>query len=487
VSSLLDGVRALVLDARAAYRGTPGDERVAEIEARLDEPLRVAIAGKVKAGKSTLLNALVGDELAPTDASECTRVVTWYRDGTTYRATVYPRAGTPRDVPFGRAGGAIIVDLEGCKVEDVERLEIEWPSASLRSTTLIDTPGLASLSTDLSALTVSFLTAPSSAAPPADAVLYLLRHVHANDVSFLESFRDEQLALPSPVNAIGVLARADEVAPGRLDAMEAAATIAARYRADPRLRRLCQTVVPVAGLLAQAGATLREDEYRSVREIAGLGAPERSALLRSTDRFANAEVATVPALQRARLLDRLGWFGAKLAVELVVTGAAPDSAALAAALVEHSGVGQLRDVLAAQFGSRRDVLKCRSALRALDQLVREVPCDASRALAHEIERVSASAHEFAELWVLDAIASGTLALRDGEAADITRLLGAQGAALTARVGLEADAPDADVRTELLAQLGRWRRRAESPVTDRTVADAARVAVRTCEGLLASIS
>ena len=33
--------------------------------ARLDEPLRVAIAGKVKAGKSTLLNALVGEEIAP--------------------------------------------------------------------------------------------------------------------------------------------------------------------------------------------------------------------------------------------------------------------------------------------------------------------------------------------------------------------------------------------------------------------------------------
>ena len=46
---------------------------------RFDEPLRVAIAGKVKAGKSTLLNALVGEEIAPTDAGECTRVVTWYQ------------------------------------------------------------------------------------------------------------------------------------------------------------------------------------------------------------------------------------------------------------------------------------------------------------------------------------------------------------------------------------------------------------------------
>ena len=60
---------------------------------RLDEPLRVAIAGKVKAGKSTLLNALVGEELAPTDAGECTRIVTWYRDGITYRVTLEPSDG----------------------------------------------------------------------------------------------------------------------------------------------------------------------------------------------------------------------------------------------------------------------------------------------------------------------------------------------------------------------------------------------------------
>ena len=52
---------------------------------RLDEPLRVAIAGRVKAGKSTLLNALVGERLAATDAGECTRIVTWYRNALGYR------------------------------------------------------------------------------------------------------------------------------------------------------------------------------------------------------------------------------------------------------------------------------------------------------------------------------------------------------------------------------------------------------------------
>ncbi|MGH9032757.1 MAG: dynamin family protein, partial [Acidimicrobiia bacterium] len=82
--SLLDETRALLRDAVAAYAGTEEAAGLQSILDRLDDPLRVAIAGRVKAGKSTLLNALVGEELAPTDAGECTKIVTWYRDGVTY-------------------------------------------------------------------------------------------------------------------------------------------------------------------------------------------------------------------------------------------------------------------------------------------------------------------------------------------------------------------------------------------------------------------
>ena len=121
------------------------------------------------------------------------------------------------------------------------------PSARLRRHTLIDTPGLASLSTDVSLRTMAFLEAEADRAAQTDAVIYLLRHMHASDVRFLESFHGDDLASGTPVNAVGVLSRADEIGGCRLDAMDAAARVAARYAADDRLRRLCPVVVPVAG------------------------------------------------------------------------------------------------------------------------------------------------------------------------------------------------------------------------------------------------
>jgi hypothetical protein len=487
-STLLDSVRRLLERAADAYARVPdAHHRLRAVLDRLDEPLRVAIAGKVKAGKSTLLNALVGEELAPTDAGECTRIVTWYRDGITYRATLEPIEGEPHQVPFSREGGAIMVDLGGTDADHVRRLVIEWPSSSLRQMTLIDTPGIASLSTDVSARTTAFLTPGEDQVTPADAVLYLMRHLHSSDINFLEAFHDEEFSQATPVNAVAVLSRADEVGVGRIDSMASAQRIAARYRQDPKVRRLAQTVVPVAGLLAQSGATLREAEFKALDAIANASRGDAEALFLSADRFVQADTPIpLTSLEREHLLDRFGLFGVRLAVALIRQGAASTATALSTELVRRSGLVELRDVLLSQFAERRDVLKARSALLALEAVLLTHPVDGHDQLSAELERITSGAHAFAEIRLLNSLRAGGVKVKQAEAAEMERILGADGGALHTRLGLTPEADISEVRRALGNAIGRWQRRAESPMSSREVADASRVVIRTCEGLLVSL-
>ena len=481
-ASLLTQVVQLVADAAASYRGTAYEHVLGDIMGRLHEPLRVAVAGKIKAGKSTLVNALVGDELAPTDEGECTRVVTWYRHGLTYRVTLKPNDGASRQVPFTRDGGAIEVQLGGMAPEDVESLHVEWPVPALRQLTIIDTPGIGSLSVDASARSLDFLVPEDEQTTPSDAVIYLLRHLHKSDVAFLHSFHEAEYAQPSPVNCVAVLSRADEVAVGRLDALESAAAIAARYRADPRLRRLVQHVVPVAGLLAQAGSNLQEMEYRRLSLLAS-SPSEAAELLMSADRFATAASSiAVGQPERRALLDRLGLFGVRLSVDLLQRGLAPSATELANLLVSRSGIGELREILLSQFAERRDTLKARSALLAIQRLLAQTSNFQHADLSSRTEQLWSGAHEFVELRALNALRRGEVDVRANEAAEIERLLGFRGAGLHARLGLADDAPFDDVHRHLLDALDRWRQRAENPGSSLPVKTMARVVVRSCEGL-----
>lgn len=486
--ALLETVRQLLTRAAATFAGTAEEAGVRAVLDSLDEPLRVAIAGKVKAGKSTMLNALVGEELAPTDAGECTTIVTWYRHGTTYRVMLEPRTGEARQVPFRHDAGSVSVDLQGTPAEDVERLVVDWPTRRLEPITLIDTPGLGSLSEHVSERTTAFLTPGDDRVTEADAVLYLMKHLHASDVGFLEAFHDEAVSQATPVNAIAVLSRADEVGVGRLDAMESAQRIAARYRDDPKVRRLAQTVVPVAGLLAGSGSTLRQVEFEALRSLADTPPAEQEGLLLSVDRFVDLPTtAGLTSLERQALLERFGIFGIRLSTDLLRRRQVTTAGQLSAALVEHSGLNELRAVLLAEFGERRGVLKARSGLLAIETALRRLPSADDGTLAADVERISASAHEFNELRLLNSLRTGSVVVKAADVPDMERLIGTHGSTPSARLGLAPDAEKADLLSAAHAAMNTWQRRAESPMSDPSTATAARILVRTCEGMLVDLT
>ncbi|HLV58540.1 MAG TPA: dynamin family protein [Natronosporangium sp.] len=483
--NLIDETRALLADAHDLYRGTPQAAHLDVLAARLEQPLRIAVAGRVKAGKSTLLNALIGDRLAPTDAGECTRIVTWYQDGHTYRVLAHPATGgTARQLRFHRDGGALHIDLGDLAPDTVSHLEVTWPSRALRTATMIDTPGIGSLSDRTSARTWDTLAPDTEDDTPADAVIYLMRHLHRDDLDFLHAFHDTEVSRPNPVNAIAVLSRADEIGVGRLDAMASARRIAHRMATDPQVRRLVQTVIPVAGLLAETAATLTETEHTHLRALAQLTPADANALLLTADRALQGlpDLGLTPE-QAGSLLARFGLFGLRLATTLLRHNVATTATQLAAELAERSGINQLREILQTLFFQRRDILKSRSVLSALDTLVRTHPRPGGDRIAARVEQVIASAHPFNELRILSAVRAGWITGKPEVLDELERLIGGEGDEIHRRLHLPPDTDTATLTKAASQALSTWQRRAENPLTSHELALAARVAVRTCEGML----
>lgn len=487
MTELATEVRAIAGLARRAAEGTPHVEAIDAIAHRLDEPLRVAIAGRVKAGKSTLLNALVGERLAATDAGECTKIVTWYRHALGYGVTADLRPDGRAELPFRREDGELSIDLGEHGVDGIQRIEVGWPSAKLESMTLIDTPGLGSANEGTSARTMaSLLDAGVDGPADADAVLYLMRHLHHGDARFLEAFMDHSIAHASPVNAVVVLSRADEIGAARPDALESAATIADRYAGDPRVRELASGVVPVAGLLAETGATLRQDQFHWIRELAVLPPDRRDRLLVSVERFRDSDTNPLSEAIREELLDRLGLFGLRFAVGLVADGSVRTAPELSAALLERSGIRALQRVLEESYAGRASGLKARSALVALRAigvaLGREGAASAGD-IVDAIDRLEASSGELALLRLQHLVLAGHVAMNDEERAEVDRLSGSVGP--QSRTGLPAGASAQDVRAAALAGIERWRARANNPLSDRRTIEAADIISREYEEIYAA--
>lgn len=492
--SAVDAVPDLLRQAIEAYADDPDARRALEgYQRRLAEPLRVALAGMVKAGKSTLLNAVIGEEIAPTDTAECTRVVTWYRYRDTPRITLYPAAGTmgaapapePWTLPIRRVEGRLVFDMGATRAEEVERLVVDWPAKGLRELTLIDTPGIASLSGDVSARSTTFLT-PRDAPSEADAVVYLMRHLHATDLKFLEAFKDTAAGQSGTINALAVLSRADEIGAGRIDSLLSAGEIAERYRRDGTLRSLALGVVPIAGLLAQSARTLRQTEFTALLELARLDRSERERMLLSADRFARpaAGLKAGPGV-RAALLERFGLFGIRMSTALI-RGGISEPTALAHALARRSGLDDLLGLMSGQFQARAALLKARTTLAGVEALLRERPRAGTERVAALLERIQAGAHEFRELRLLATARTTGLDLPKELAAEAERLIGGRGMLPALRLALPEDTPAEALRAEALACLRRWRTLAENPMTDRTAAEACQIVVRSCEAILAGL-
>ncbi len=348
------------------------------------------------------------------------------------------------------------------------------------------TPGLDSTDTEGSARTTEALLDGGSDGPgDADAVLYLMRHLHRSDAGFLEAFTDRSVAQASPVNAIVILSRADEIGVARPDALDSARRVAARYAADRQVRELATGVVAVAGLIAETGATLRQQEFEWLRTVAHLSSERRAACLVCVDRFRDPELNPHDAPVREELLCRFGLFGLRAAVDLIATGTVRTATELSEALLAMSGIREIQRLLAERYAARAQALKARTALAGLRSVAigldrRGTPGTGD--LVGAIEQVEMTSSDIATLRLLHLVLSGRADATEEERGEVDRLCGAGSPAV--RAGLaEGAAPDA-IRAAALDGVARWRARLADPRSERPTVEVAELVARAYERLYA---
>lgn len=483
------GASARLAEACTAVLAAPAPaavhEGVARVRAELDRPLRLAVVGRVKSGKSTLVNALLGQRVARVDASECTRAVTWFSYGHQERVVVHARDGRRWARAF-EPDGFLPADL-GAAPEDIAAVEVVLCNSALSATTVIDTPGLDSLTADAGQRTEELLGLDADsrrALGQADAVLFLVPQLTREDDTRLRALaaaltRTASTTGFSPATLLCVVSKADVLDDARDDAGDptsdddpwpAARALAARYAEG--LRGVAADVVPVAGLLAEAAgaALVTEDRAAALRRLAAVPADEREMLLLSTDLFTTLpadEAGGVSERERVALLDLLGPAGVRRCLRWLDDGQ-DGAAALTKHLRAVSGIDRLDDTVRSLFAAQADAIAAHRALVELDRLSFSPGAPASMRDVVDEAREDPALQQLRERDVLVRWTRGEVALPEEHARDLEAL--ARGRDPVTRLGLDprgdpdpAADPPALARRALDAAT-RWLRLANDPRT-----------------------
>jgi hypothetical protein len=448
------------LVARVDQQAADQVRRVAE---RLGEPLRVAIAGRLKAGKSTLVNALIGRRVAPTAVGECTRVVTRFRYGPADRVDVVGRDGSRHSLPLDDDG--MIPKRLGVPLSRVAYVEVTLTSEKLRELTVVDTPGLASTDHAVSARAQEAVgTAPfdadidaasASEVAASEAVVYVFTQaVRADDLQALEAFRAASARLASsPINALGVFGKVDTLVGGADDPWPVAGPLAQQQAG--LLARTVSEVVPVVGLLAETGEAGRLTTADCAALLKLAAAPNLSLLLASADLFRTAPAPVGPQ-HRERLLTLLDLYGIGFAIAQLTAEPRLGTGDLVRRLVDASGFARLQRTLEETFRWRSDAIKAGWALARLDRLAGHTRDQASReALRDGVERLlrEPGYHRLRLLEAAQRVATGAVPMPVDLEQELTRLATSEDARWILRL---PQAGAAELAEAALRAANRWR-------------------------------
>lgn len=237
-----------------------------------EKPCVLAIAGQVKAGKSSFLNALLGMDLAAVGTTETTATINVFKYGKVKDpqkpVMVYwmdgrePEAQTKEFIDSLQGYSDEVLE----KAEKIDHLEYIVEDERLANITLVDTPGFASVVDEHEQRTADYFNPrrerlrnrqfeqSGALTESADAVIFISGPVAKANA---KKFFGERIPHISPFNAIGVMAQIDTIEPsetGRNDRWEGVKEILSKANGLANLlgrafEHELHTVLPVAASL----------------------------------------------------------------------------------------------------------------------------------------------------------------------------------------------------------------------------------------------
>lgn len=394
--------RMLEFINRSPWKG----ERSARLERlliRTEQPCELAIAGRVKAGKSSFLNALLGDDLALVGTSETTATINFFRYGVPQdperpirviwedgREEFHPRSfldslqGNSKEV------------LE--RAQGINRLEYFVPNEMLRNVTLVDTPGTDAIvdeheeraddyfSKEKEVLRAKHSDQSKVLTERADAVVYITERVPTqSNKSFLTRYFGNEGHASSAMNAIGVMTKIDLMVSNTGEVMPADEVKQMSDRVAQALKDELNDVMPVSAGIYRAVNRLKESGQLETmwQQLKRIPDTFFKKLLANEQRFLTEEkiyakrcdeagIRMLSTEERAYLLGQLDWRVFMVVAEYLYRYPLDEAVER---MISYSGMEQVREILEKHFFQRSRIIRCSAIVKELHRLLVEMERD----------------------------------------------------------------------------------------------------------------
>jgi len=178
---------------------------VVRIQEVFDRPLLLVVMGEFNSGKSTFVNALIGEKVAPMGVTPTTATINVLKYGERRAARVLWRDDREQELSWDEVA-SFLRGLDRRQARAIRVVELLYPSEELLRVNVVDTPGLNSMIDEHEETAREYMT-------QADAVIWLFCAGQAGKQTELQAL---ELLRQHRLKTVGVLNKVDCLAPDEL-------------------------------------------------------------------------------------------------------------------------------------------------------------------------------------------------------------------------------------------------------------------------------